>query len=61
MEAEIKGFKGTILLMEGTTVSKSSFDKPRVVYYNVKLYDADKKLTMEFINVYPQEIKILNQ
>lgn len=61
MEAEIKGYKGTILDLEGVTVTKSSFDKPRVAYYRIKLYDADRRATIELSNVNPEEIKIIEK
>ena len=61
MEAEVKGYKGTILDLEGVTVTKSSFDKPRIAYYRVQLYDADKRATIELLNVNPEEIKIIEK
>ncbi len=61
MEAEVKGYKGTILDLEGVTVTKSSFDKPRIAYYRVKLYDADKRATIDLLNVSPEEIKIIKK
>ena len=38
MEVEVRKYKGVILDLEGVTVTKSSFDKPRIAYYRVK-YD----------------------
>lgn len=59
MEVEVRKYKGVILNLEGVTVTKSSFDKPRIAYYRVKLYDADKKATIDLLNVDPKEIKII--
>lgn len=66
MEVEVRKYKGVILDLEGVildlegvTVTKSSFDKPRIAYYRVKLYDADKKATIDLLNVDPKEIKII--
>lgn len=61
MKAEVREYKGIILDLEGVTVTKSSFDKPRVAYYRVKLYDADKKATIELSNVDPKEIKVIDK
>ena len=61
MEAEVREYKGTILELEGITVTKCNFDRPRVAYYRVKLYDADKKATIDLLNVYPEEIKIIEK
>ena len=61
MEAEVREYKGTILELEGITVTKCSFDRQRVAYYRVKLYDADKKATIDLLNVYPEEIKIIEK
>ena len=61
MEAEVRTYKGVILYLEGEIVAKSSFDKPRITYYRVKLYDADKEATIDLLNVDPKEIKIIQQ
>lgn len=47
MEVEVRKYKGVILDLEGVTV------------YRVKLYDADKKATIDLLNVDPKEIKII--
>lgn len=61
MEAEVRGYKGTILELEGITVTKCSFDRPRVAYYRVKLYDADKKVTIDLSSVDPKEINVIDK
>lgn len=60
MEAEIKGFKGFIREMTANVVTKSSFDKPRIVSYDVTLFIPDEDITIDFKQAYPSEIKILN-
>ena len=58
MKAEIRGYKGALLDLEGITVSKSGFDKPRVAYYRVRLLDGNERATIDLSNVSPEEIKI---
>lgn len=61
MEIEVRGYKGEILDLEGVIVAKSSFDKPRIAYYRVKLYDADKRATIELLNINPEDLKIIQK
>lgn len=61
MEAEVRGYKGVILDLEGKVVAKNSFEKPRIAFYKVKLYDAEKITTIELLNVNPEEIKVIKK
>lgn len=58
MEAEVRGYKGVILDLEGKVVA---FEKPRIASYKVKLYDAEKITTIELLNVNPEEIKVIKK
>ena len=61
MEVEIRGFKGVLLELQSTIAIRSSFDTPRVAYYEVKLYNSDKKVKISLEKVYPEEINIIKK
>ncbi len=61
MEVEVKGFKGLLIELQSTVALRSDFDTPRIVYYEIKLYNPDKRVTIKLEKVYPEEIKVIEK
>lgn len=57
MEVEIKGFKGILVEIQSVVSVKSSFDKPRVDYYSVRLYNPENETTIILDKIYPSELE----